>query len=860
MFRSLLSRFKIIRNRSSSGSKAHEIFRKKYTYFKFILESNSELLKIISDFEKKLSENSFFPMSYIRSQTARVIFHIERMVKNFEKLSGRPYPPFRTMLNQVNDLFAAQRDQKAVPAIKDYVVPYTSINKEMVAAVGGKNANLGEVKSLGIPIPRGFAITTAAFQEIIQANDLLDQIRMLKMDLNTNDPEAIDLISCNIQDLFLKAIVPPPVEQAILDAYERFVDDQKKTNVSLRSSAIGEDSDLSFAGQYISVLNVPPDKIIQEYLKVLASLFTPRAIFYRLYMGIPFGEADMSVGCLEMINSKASGVLYTVSPCDLLDNNILINALWGLGTSVVDGKATPDVYKLSKEPGHTLLSADIASKSSQVTIHPDGYVMEKPVEENLLNIPCLRPEQMELLAGYAVIIENHYCFPQDIEWAIDEHDQLIILQARPLRVEDRCENDATIREYPGHAVILADGDIACPGIGYGPAFPVRSEKELNDFPEGGVLVATQSSPLYVMAMQKTSAIIVESGSITGHMASLAREFHVPTLLNMKNAMSLIQKNDLLTVDADNGRIYQGEVTELINQRRPKHPTIKYNPVYKKLRLFSENIIPLNLTNPNSPKFSPENCKTVHDIMRFIHERSYSEMFNISDYTTDYGNISFKLNAPLPMDLYVIDLGNGLTNHSGAKAEKGKISIDAVISIPFKAILSGMMHDGLIQNEPRPVNFKGFISVMSEQMLSPQASSLNRFGEKSYAIISDKYMNFSSRVGYHYSILDAYCGPVPTMNYINFTFMGGAADLLRRSRRARLIQQILQSLEFLVEIHGDRVTARFSKQPEETIRKKLDQVGRLLIYTRQMDMLMHTEQSITTLSESFLKEDYRFKPS
>jgi pyruvate, water dikinase len=860
MFRSLLSRFKIIRNRSSSGSKAHEIFRKKYTYFKTILESNSELLKIISDFEKKLIENSFFPMSYIRSQTARVIFHIERMVKNFEKLSGRPYPPFRTMLNQVNDLFAAQRDQKAVPATKDYVVPYTSINKEMVAAVGGKNANLGEVKALGVPIPRGFAITTAAFQEIIQANDLLDQIRMQKMDLNTNDPESIDQTSRNIQDLFLKAIVPPPVEQAILDAYERFVDGQKKTYVSLRSSAIGEDSDLSFAGQYISVLNVPPDKIIQEYLKVLASLFTPRAIFYRLYMGIPFGEADMSVGCLEMINAKTSGVLYTASPCDLLDNNILINALWGLGISVVEGKATPDVYKVSKEPGYRLLSTDIANKSHQVTNHPDGYVMEKPVEEGLQKHPCLHTEQVTQLAGYAVIIENHYCFPQDIEWAIDEQDQVIILQARPLRVEDHCENDATVREYPGHAVILADGDIACPGIGYGPAFPVRSEKELTDFPEGGVLVAPQSSPLYVMAMQKTSAIIVESGSITGHMASLAREFHVPTLLNMKNAMSLIQKNDLITVDADNGRIYQGEVTELINQRRPKHPTIKYNPVYKKLKLFSENIIPLNLTNPNSPKFSPENCKTVHDIMRFIHERSYSEMFNISDYTTDYGNISFKLNASLPLDLYVIDLGHGLTNHSGAKAEKGKISIDAVVSIPFKAILSGMMHDGLIHSEPRPVNFKGFISVMSEQMLSPQGNSLNRFGEKSYAIISDKYMNFSSRVGYHYSILDAYCGPVPNMNYINFTFMGGAADLVRRNRRARFIQQVLQSIEFLVEVIGDRVTARFSKQPEETIRKKLDQVGRLLIYTRQMDMLMNTEQSITSLAKAFLNEDYRFKPS
>ncbi len=855
----LLSRLKIKRTRPFSGSKVREIFQKKYTSFKSVLEANSELLKIISDFEQKLSENSIFPMAYIRTQTARVIFHAERMVKSFEQLSGRPYPPFREMLNRMNDLFAAQRDKKPAPATTDYVIPYTSINKEMIAAVGGKSANLGEIKALGFPIPRGFAITTKAFHELIQANDLLDQIRMQKMELNTNDPESIDRISRNIQDLFLKAIVPPPVEQAILDAYERFVDDRKQTHVALRSSAIGEDSDLTFAGQYLTVLNVPPDKIIPEYLKVLASLFTPRAIFYRLYMNIPFGEAVMSVACLEMVDAKASGVLYTASPYDLQDNNILINALWGLGTSVVDGRATPDVYKLSKEPGHNLLSANIANKSGLVTIHPDGYVMEKTVEENLQKHPCLRPEQMAQLAGYAVMIEKHYKCPQDIEWAVDKHDQVIILQSRPLRIEDRGTEEAIAREYPGHAVILADGDIACPGVGFGPAFPVRSVQELKDFPEGAVLVTNQSSPLYVMVMKKASAIVVESGSVTGHMASLAREFHVPTLLNMKNAMSLIQKDEFITVDAANGRIYQGKVEELIQQQRPK-PTIIYTPVYQALKLISEHIIPLNLTNPNSSKFTPENCKTIHDVMRFIHERSYTEMFNISDYTTDYGNISFKLNAPLPLDLYVIDLGQGLINLPGTKAERGKVSIDAVVSAPFKAILSGMLHKGLIHGEPRPVNFKGFISVMSEQMLSPQANSANRFGEKSFAIISDKYMNFSSRVGYHYSILDAYCGPVPNMNYINFSFMGGAADLLRRSRRARLIQQILQSLKFLVEVHGDRVTARFTKQPEEIIQEKLDQVGRLLIYTRQMDMLMHTEQSITTLSESFLKEDYRFKPS
>ncbi len=860
MWQRLLSLFKKKRSRSASGTSVTDIFKKKYFNFKSILESNSELLKIISDFEEKLGENRVFSVAYIRSQTSRVIFHTARIIKSFEQLSGHSYPSFAQTLDQIIGVITVQLEQKTVPATSEFVLPYSDLNKEMVHAAGGKNANLGELTSrLHIPIPKGFAITTAAFQAIVSANDLIDEIRMQKMAINTEDPETIHQVSENIQRLFMQAAVPEPVEQAILNAYDRFVGEGKRIHVALRSSAIGEDSDLSFAGQYLTVLNVPPDLIIKEYLRVLASLFTPRAIFYLLYMGIPFGEADMGVGCLEMVQARASGVIYTASPYDALDKNILINALWGLGTSVVDGMATPDIYKVSREPGHPLISTEIANKPKRMGLLPDGFVAEQSVEKELQNQACVSPEQAALLAGYAVRLENHYERPQDIAWAIDTNGQAIILQARPLRVEGNKSNAASLPKVPGYVVLLENGATACPGAGSGPAFPVRSESDLKYFPEGAVLVAAQASPSYVMVMQKASAIIVNSGSITGHMASLSREFRVPTVLNLKGATSLIKKDDLITVDATAGRVYQGQVRELLETRTQKDFSHTYTPVYKILKLISEYINPLNLTDPHSPAFLPENCRTVHDIMRFIHERTYSEMFKISDFTTDYGTLSVKLSASLPIDLYVIDLGEGLQNLPGAKAEKQRITIEEVASAPFKAILTGMMHEGLAKGEPKPVDLKGFFSVMSEQMLSPPGNGGQRFGEKSYAIISDKYLNFSSRVGYHYSILDAYCSPVANMNYINFSFMGGAADYLRRSRRARLIQQVLQSMEFLVEVHGDRVTARFSKQPMDIISQKLDQLGRLLIFTRQMDMLMKTEQSVAQLSECFLNEDYKIKP-
>ena len=158
-------------------------------------------------------------------------------------------------------------------------------------------------------------------------------------------------------------------------------------------------------------------------------------------------------------------------------------------------------------------------------------------------------------------------------------------------------------------------------------------------------------------------------------------------------------------------------------------------------------------------------------------------------------------------------------------------------------------------DPRPIELKGLFSVMSQQMLAPPHRSTERFGDKSYAIISDKYLNFSSRVGYHYSILDTYCGLTPTKNYINFQFTGGAADDIRKNRRVRSIEKILGVLGFLVESQGDRVTARFAKEQPEVIEEKLDYLGRLLLFTRQMDMLMTTEASVSHMAECFLQGNY-----
>jgi pyruvate,water dikinase len=228
------------------------------------------------------------------------------------------------------------------------------------------------------------------------------------------------------------------------------------------------------------------------------------------------------------------------------------------------------------------------------------------------------------------------------------------------------------------------------------------------------------------------------------------------------------------------------------------------------------------------------------------------MFAISDIVSDVeGAGAFKLAAPVPLDLYIIDLGGGLTGYSSTLK---RVTVDQVVSSPLKAVLNGILHKDLRNQEPRPVDLGGFLSVLQEQMLTPDGLR-ERLGDRSYAIISDHYLNFSSRIGYHYSVLDTYCCETASQNYISFSMKGGAADETRRNRRARVVATILDTLGFVVEVRGDRVDARYDKYDAALIQEKLDEVGRMLQFTRQMDMLMRSEGSVEALARRFLEGNY-----
>ena len=825
-------------------------FRLQYTHFKDLLLSNAELGTLMAEIDEKLKGSNLFSMSEIRALATRSVFHTMRMVTALNAISGDRYAVLPGMVEHINARISSILESKPQPAIREFTFPMAAVDKDLVDAVGGKCANLGEMHNrASIPTPPGFAVTTAAYDAFLNSEGLRDEILKLLREARPDAPASVVAVSEAICRTIDRVDVPAVVMDALLQAWDSTFPDPVQTRAALRSSAISEDGILSFSGQYRTVLGVRRDTLGSAFREVLASLFSPRAITYRIHHGVSFEQCAMGMACIRMVDAVASGIIFSRHPVNPLSDEMVLNAVWGLGAYAVDGIIEPDTWQIKPGPSPSITIRNIADKRVRLISDASGK-REEPVPERLRGAPCLETHHVFELADIAARLEAHYHHPQDIEWALDADGRIMILQSRPMRLAHAHHAGLATQAIAGAQLILEGAEIACSGIGTGPAVLAEGLDNLADFPEGAVLVAPHSLPNYVLVMNRAQAIVTDAGSITGHMASLAREFNVPTLLNAKGATTLVREGQHLTVDAITGRVYAGEVPELMAFKSSRSVHVADTPVHAVLRQVADQIIPLHLLDPKSPVFKPESCTTLHDVMRFVHELCYTEMFRISDRASDAGAISCQLKAKLPIDLHLIDLGGGLRDVDGPY-----VYPDQIVSEPLKGLLSGMLRPDVHVRGPRPVDVSGFLSVMSQHMLEPPTVQAQRFGERSYGIVSDKYLNFSSRVGYHYSVVDAYCGETVSKNYITFQFKGGAADEIRRERRVRCIAEILRRLGFTTDVRGDMTQARFQKFSSAEIRERLDQLGRLLIVTRQMDMLMTSEAAVTVMADNFMAGRY-----
>jgi pyruvate, water dikinase len=846
----------------AAASTGENLSQQKYRSFKSLLAANNRALELINDLEHHFYQDKPFTLDHIVSQTEALLAEVFTIVEDLNALSEAKYAELFDVAEKIGVKVLADLVRKKTLEKTSLVLPLERLSAENAAAVGGKAANLGEVLNRAhLPVPPGFAVTAYACWHFLEKNSLEQFVQQQLKGLDVNDTERLVAVSRIIQDRIIAADPPQDLQTAVNDAsadlQARF---GTRLRLAVRSSATSEDGAASFAGQHTTVLNVAPENVIPAYKEVVASTFNPRAIFYRVRKGYSEQDVIMSVACIAMVDAQVSGVLYTVDPNDHRRAVMLISAVWGLAAHAVEGATAGDFYVVDKNSGN-ILKQEIARQSTQLRTNPDEGVVERPVPAERMAQPCLGTEQIGRLAEYGGLLEKHYRAALDIEWAIDAGGKLFILQARPLQHASRAPEadslanaqSAIAHPLPGRTVLLQGGVPACEGTASGLAFVMRSDHRLHHVPEGAIVVVRETSPRYVPLMGRIQAMITDVGSVTGHMASVAREFRIPTLVGTGSGTSTITHGAEITVDAGHAIVYAGRVEALL-ARKPAINPMKDSPIYKAVQTAVQRIAPLNLIDPKKGNFTPQGCQTVHDIIRFAHEMAMQAMFRISDAVQRERSIAIPLRIQLPVNVLIIDLGGGLRPDLAAKEARRQ----DVTCIPLNALLDGMTHKAVEWNHDVGVSWSGFAAIMAQSMVHDPLQE-GRLGGPSYVLISHHYMNLNSRLGYHFATIDTYCGPVINDNYLTFHFKGGAADIGRRARRAMLLAEILKRLGFKVEQKMDLVRGQMKKYAMDQIVGTLDMLGRLLGAVRLLDMVLADDRQVQWYVEEFFKGNYTFTP-
>lgn len=845
LVRKLLAKFGISKAGELAASDAEALrtaFQARYHNFKLLLSANNKALQIMSELEEALTGDRPFGMSFIRANCTALSVNVFRMIKCMDELAPGKYHELFEQFRMIQGEITDELSWKNLAEGGALILNFNEIDKTRADEVGNKMANLGEVRNkLGLRVPNGFAITSHAFREFISSNDLRSEIDRLLQASPNEEMDQLFSLSGQIQQLIIRSHLPESLKASIMEAYEGLeASDGAGTKVSVRSSAIGEDSaETSFAGQYRSALNISGENLLQVYKEIAASKYSLQAIIYRLNKGIRDEDIDMCAGCMSMVNAVAGGVVYSKNPLNIRDERVFIHSVWGLPKSVVDGSVSADLFVVSRLEPLLVVEKHVSEKKQKFVCYPDEGVCRLEVTGNVASSESISEGIALELARLALQIESHYNCPQDIEWALDGKGDIYILQCRPLKQTGPIvEGQQLVSLVPDAEVLLNGGIVASQGAGSGIAFLLKRESEALLFPKGAVLVVKQALPRWAPLLSRAAAVVAEQGTAAGHLANVAREFGVPALFGVEGATELLKAGREVTVDADGLRIYDGKVESLLVSNGSRASLMENSPVFETLKKVCKLIVPLNLLDPDSAEFKPSGCRTFHDITRFCHEKSVKEMFSFGRDHHFSERASKQLVCHIPMQWWVLNLDDGFLADVPGKF----VSLDNIVCIPMLALWQGII--AVPWAGPPPVDSKGFMSILLEASSNPglDPSMPSPYGNRNYFMISRNFCSLSSRFGFHFSTIEALVGERSSENYISFGFKGGAADPARRRRRAQFVAQILEEFDFRCEVKEDGVVARLEGFGQEIMQDKLKVLGYLLIHTRQLDMIMANDAS------------------
>ncbi len=473
--------------------------------------------------------------------------------------------------------------------VKKNIVWFEEVHKDDVGLVGGKGANLGEMTNARLPIPYGFVLTSHAYFEFIEHNSLAPKIKKFLSSVNVNNPHELQQASNEIQKIILSADVPSSISKSLIEHYKDLALKEEEyfsksssvaskftktlqhvyrpVPVAVRSSATAEDlPGASFAGQQETYLNVLGEtELVKKVQECWASLFTERAIYYRHHQGFDDFKVGLAAVVQRMVQSDKSGIAFSIDPVTNDKSKIVVEAIVGLGEYIVQGKVTPDHYEIDKRS--FVITKKEAKYQNLKYVRSGNGNREVELSKEAGSKMKLSDQEIVTVALLVKQIEDHYFFPQDIEWAI-EGDKTFIVQSRPITtisaqksaVGGQKESKILTTENRQLTTPIVMGAPASPGMVTGPVRIIHSPNEIDKISKGDILVAPQTNPDYVPAMKKAAAIVTEKGGRTSHAAIVSRELGIPAVVGAESATTKLKNGETVTVNGSTGEVFKGAIS------------------------------------------------------------------------------------------------------------------------------------------------------------------------------------------------------------------------------------------------------------------------------------------------------------
>jgi pyruvate,water dikinase len=818
--------------------------------FREILHANNAALGFIAEIQEALGSSSHITNSDASRMTTGVMVQTFRMISNLVRMTGNT--KYKKLIARFRELKTKVSGRvELIPALKPvgFVLPLAEVGPGLAEAVGMKSAYLGEARRiLRGHVPGGFATTVEAYRAFMSNGQLGARIESVVRGLGDGDVVSRFEASARLVQMVESADVPESVSKAI-EAGVAALPGGPGLRLAVRSSALHEGGhEMSFAGQYRSLLNIRRDGVVDAFRRVVASKYSPQAMTYWMERGFTDPEVAMCCCVITMVDAAAAGVLYTSFSEDS-GPRTMIQAVRGLGLAAVDGSVEPDTITLDPT-SHEVIETKSGLQEVLLRSAADEGTEKVTVTEAAGRAPAVDPEQALFVSGLAWKIEAALKMPLDVEWAIDRQGGAFILQVRPIFDLSRKFGRARRPVFGGAPILLHRGTRASGGAGSGPVCCVETDLEILKCPPGSIVVVREANPRFAVLLPRAAAIVADMGEVTGHLATVARELRVPALFATRHGTRVLRAGDTVTVDADAEVVYAGRIDSLL---REEPPAARGDAIRETLQAVAPLIIPLTLRDRFASGYSPRKCRTIHDIIRFCHQATIEAMFDLGDKASRRGRSLRRLVSPVPIDCRIFDLGGGLK----PKKEGDSVKFAEVTCRPMRALWKGMTDPRVHWRQARPVSLRGFMSAVVDYNFDLDAR-LRRMGEPSYVFVTADYMNLNSRIGYHFSTVDAHICDTIESNYASFRFAGGSTGIEQRSRRAMLIGRLLAAMGFETDCRADLVNARIRHRPPEEMDKALFQIGLLMGYVNHLDMALVSEELTQKYEDAFLAGNYGFK--